>query len=129
MKTRSNRFWLCLLGALLALSLGGAWLLRGLTAPGTVAVITLDGAEVERVDLSAVTREYTLSFTGERGLTNVLQVVPGNIRVLEADCPDQVCVHQGWIGTGAAPIVCLPNQLVIKLENAPRGGLDGVVGK
>lgn len=36
--------------------------------------------------------------------------------MLEADCPDQVCVHAGWLTDSAAPIVCLPHRLVIRLE-------------
>ena len=47
--------------------------------------------------------------------TNTVQVEPGRIRVSAADCPDQVCVHQGWISTGVVPIVCLPHQIVIEI--------------
>jgi len=38
------------------------------------------------------------------------------VRVAQADCPDQVCVHQGWIADGRVPIVCLPNQLIVQIE-------------
>ena len=39
----------------------------------------------------------------------------GRIRVSQADCPDQVCVDQGWIADGTVPIVCLPHKLVIEI--------------
>ena len=32
-----------------------------------------------------------------------------------ADCPDQVCVHQGWISDSTVPIVCLPHQVIIEV--------------
>ena len=128
MKTKSNRFWLLLLGAILALSAAGALYVYTRTPAGTTAVITLDGQEVGRVDLSAVTQTYTLTYTGQSGLTNTVEIAPGKIRVLEADCPDQICVHQGWIETGVTPIVCLPNSLSIQITDAPDPGVDSIVG-
>lgn len=128
MKARSNRFWLLLLGGILALSALAALFVSRRTGTGTTAVITLDGQEVHRVDLSAVTEGYTLSYTGKSGLTNVVEVSPGRIRIQKADCPDQVCVQQGWISTGVTPVVCLPNALVIRLTDAPDAGVDAAVG-
>lgn len=125
MKTHSNKFWLILLAAIMVVSALAAFFVRSRVPRGTVAVITLDGQEVHRVDLSAVTRGYTLSCTGKSGITNVVEVAPGAIRVREADCPDRICVHQGWIRTGVAPIVCLPNSLTITIEGG-ESGLDGV---
>jgi len=88
---------------------------------GTVAVITLDGTVVEQVDLSQVAEGYEHRWTGNSGVTNVVEIAPGRVRVREADCPDQICVHQGWIETGTVPIVCLPNRLIIEIRdgNAP----------
>ncbi len=123
----SNRTWLLLLAAALALSAAAAALLFTRTAPGQTAVITLDGVEQTRIDLAAVDDPYTLSFTGKNGITDVVEAAPGRIRVKEADCPDQVCVHQGWIETGVAPIVCLPNALVIRIVDGD-AQLDGVTG-
>jgi hypothetical protein len=128
MKTRSDRFWLILLGTILVLSAALCAYLYTRTDPGTTAVITLDGAEVERIDLSAVKETYTLTYTGKSGVTDVVEVSPGQIRVLEADCPDQICVKQGWIKNSVAPIVCLPNALVIQITDAPDAGVDAVVG-
>lgn len=125
MKPKSNKSWLGVLALLLCVSALGAWLVMARTGTGTTAVITLDGDEVERIDLSRVTEPYTLSFTGKGGITNVVEVQPGAIRVKEADCPDRICVKQGWIRTGVAPIVCLPNALTITIEGG-ESGLDGV---
>ena len=56
-----------------------------------------------------------------------MEVSEGKIRVCEADCPDQVCVNQGWISSEAVPIVCLPHKLMIEIVNGG-GGLDGAAG-
>lgn len=94
---------------------------------GVVARITLDGELVEEIDLSAVTQAYTFTVKGPGGFTNTIQVEHGRIRVLEAGCPDQVCVNQGYISDGTVPIVCLPNRLVIEIVG---GGdsLDAAAG-
>ena len=51
----------------------------------------------------------------------------GRIRIAEADCPDQVCVNQGWISNGTVPIICLPHRLMIEIVDGG-GGLDGAAG-
>lgn len=125
---KSNKFWAILIAGLLALSALAAVLLAGRTA-GTVANVYLDGQCVRSIDLSQVGESYAFTVDGPAG-TNTVQVERGRIRVSHADCPDQVCVHQGWIFTGAAPIVCLPNRLVIQIEEqaAQTTDIDGVTG-
>lgn len=81
---------------------------------GTVARITFNGNVVSEIDLSAVDGSSSFIVTGEAG-SNTIAVEQGRIRVTEADCPDHVCVNQGWISDSALPIVCLPNKLVIEI--------------
>lgn len=104
-----------------------AYVLLRPAGTGVVARITLDGELVEEIDLSAVTEPYTFTLEGPGGFTNTIQVEHGRIRVLEAGCPDQVCVNQGYISDGTVPIVCLPNRLVIEIVG---GGdsLDAAAG-
>ena len=80
-----------------------------------VARITLDGELIQEIDLEQVGASFTFTVTGEEGLTNTILVEQGRIRVEEADCPDQICVNQGFISDGTVPIVCLPNHLVIEI--------------
>ena len=58
----------------------------------------------------------------------MVELAPGRVRMYSANCPDQVCVHQGWVSDGAAPLVCLPNGLVIQLEGGGEDAPDTVVG-
>lgn len=119
MKTKSNRFWLIVVGVILAVSaVAAVYLLTRPSAPGDTAVIYLDGVEMERVDLSKVTENYTKTFTGASGLTNTVEFGPGMVRVVEATCPDQVCVYQGWVEADGFPIACLPNTLIIQVVAA-----------
>ena len=88
---------------------------------GTVAVISIDGEEVDRIDLSRVTEPYYIDIDTDVG-RNIVEVSPGAIAVVYADCPDQICVHQGQLTGGGIPIVCMPHRLVIQIEG---GDIDG----
>ena len=55
--------------------------------------------------------------------SNTIQIQDGQICVYAAECPDQTCVHMGFLSDSGLPIVCLPNRLVIQFANAE---LDGI---
>ena len=86
-----------------------------------VARILLDGELLEEIDLDRVGASYSFTVENGSGGSNTIQVVRGRIRVSHADCPDQVCVEQGWISDGTVPIVCLPHGLIIEITG---GGED-----
>lgn len=56
---------------------------------------------------------------------NLLIVENGKIRVDSASCTSQDCVRRG-AADGGAPIVCLPNRLVIEFSDD--GALDALLG-
>ena len=98
------------------MDLGGLLLALHLRAPGgTVAVISVNGEVMERIDLSKVRESYDLQFDTPWG-RNTVHVAPGAISVSEADCPDQICVKMGELTGGGIPIICMPHRLVIEIE-------------
>ena len=122
MKTRVILFLL-----LAAVAASAAWLLlRDGDTDAPTARILRDGALLEEIDLDRVAEPY--SFTLEDGSgANTVQLERGRIRISAADCPDQVCVKQGWISGGAVPIICLPHRLTIEIVDGG-GDLDGAAG-
>ena len=122
MKTRVILFLL-----LAAVAGSAAWLLlRDGDTDAPTARILRDGVLLEEIDLDRVAEPY--SFTLEDGSgANTVQVERGRIRISAADCPDQVCVKQGWISGGAVPIICLPHRLTIEIVDGG-GDLDGAAG-
>lgn len=91
------------------------------------AVVSVDGAEVERIALDGSGGERVYS---GNGYTLTVAFGPESVRVLEADCPTQDCVHTGTITRSGQSIVCLPGRIIVQLEggtvdeNAP----DAVIG-
>lgn len=103
------------LGLLIALAAGCCAALLIPKEEGTVAVIKQNGTVLHQIDLSKLQQPLTITVEGNDGLCNTIVAQPGKICVQSANCPDQVCVNQGWIHNSALPIVCLPNQLIIEI--------------
>lgn len=59
---------------------------------------------------------------------NVVVISGGKVSVTEASCKNQVCVKHGPISRSGESIVCLPNRLVVRIENGSEegGGYDSV---
>ncbi len=88
-------------GLLLATQLGGRI--------GAYAVVEVDGAEVARYPLSS-DGVFVLN-----GGTNTLEILGGRARMVEAECPDKLCVKMGWVKYSGQSLVCLPEHLVVKI--------------
>ena len=117
-----TKYWLVILGAVLALCLGlsAYFLMPGEEA--THAEILSRGTVIRTVDLR-IDQEFTVS-NGDNSW-NVVTVRDGKIAVTEATCPDHYCMHRGFCSSGAQ-IVCLPNKLVIRFVGETE--IDMVVG-
>ena len=88
---------------------------------GGWAVVSVDGEEIGRYSLSE-DGVYPLN-----GGTNVMQIGDGKAWLIEADCPDHVCIGMGQIQYEGQIIVCLPNRLIVSVEGV-KGGADLFVG-
>ncbi|MBQ1384809.1 MAG: NusG domain II-containing protein [Firmicutes bacterium] len=119
-----TRTWIVILAALAAVLALLSFFSLTAKKEGKTVQILQDGVVIEEIDLSAVTseRSFTIEWTG--GGSNLITVQPGRIRVTEADCPDRVCVGLGWLSDQAAPIVCMPHRLMIRIKDS--GGPDAV---
>lgn len=111
MERYKNDILLVLALLLLAGAVWGA--LHLLKKQGGEAVISVDGQIVERLPLDSDT---SVTMNTEDGHFNTVTVENGRVRVSEADCPDRICVRQGWIQYAGESIVCLPHKLVVTVH-------------
>lgn len=81
-----------------------------------IADIYQNGTLLMSIPLTGDDTSETFLIQGEGGCTNEIALRPGSIGIISADCPDQLCVRQGFIRNSRLPIVCLPNRLVIRLR-------------
>lgn len=91
---------------------------------GTQINIVQDGTVLYTFDLVSAENQ-TLEIEYE-GRINTVQIEDGKIRMLEAECPDQTCVHMVWLDSKAMPIVCLPNHLSIEFTDS-ENDVDAVI--
>lgn len=80
------------------------------------AVIKIEGAVVYKVDLSEE-KTFTLAAGGGK---NIIAIKNGAIAVLEADCPDKICVRRGAIKNIGEVIACVPHKVLIEIVACPR---------
>ena len=116
-----TRTWILiiLIAAVVLAAMSAVLLTR--SGAGTVVEVVQDGTVLREIDLSRVAETYTFQVDWPGGGSNLVTVQPGRICVSEADCPDQICVDRGWLTDEAAPIVCLPHRLIIKIRNGAAG--------
>lgn len=60
------------------------------------------------------------------GGTNILEIKNGRAKMIEADCPDQLCVHQKAVSMNHESIICLPNKVVVEVESSENSEYDAV---
>lgn len=91
--------------------------------PGEAAVaeVQVQGQVVATLDLHQEGRRQIR--TGER--VYLLEVRDGGVRILQADCPDQVCVRTGFIMRKGQSIVCVPGRLLITVDSPSPPEVDG----
>ncbi len=90
-------------------------------SPATVAVYR-DNVKIAEYPL-AVAR--TVSVAGKIG-TLTFSIDDRSVRVVKADCPEQICVRTGRIRRGGQQIICAPNHLLIELVAPSRKAVDAV---
>lgn len=90
------------------------------------------GADVVTVKVDGkVTGTYPLDKDQKikiNGGTNILTIKNGKAKMTDADCPDQLCVHQKAISKDKESIICLPNRVVVTVESEQKNTLDDVAG-
>jgi hypothetical protein len=86
-------------------------------------------AEVEVAGKAAavldLARDGVSEIRGPIGATRV-EVRGGRVRVLSSPCPRQACRHGGWIGAAGELLVCLPNEVVVRIPGQRDGSIDAV---
>lgn len=66
-----------------------------------------------------LTKNYETEFKidSATGGYNTIHIEDGKVWIHEATCPDKICLNQGKISNGGELIVCLPNKLLVQIED------------
>lgn len=95
-----------------------------MTTTEAVAVVTVDGKEYGRYPLE---KKHTETIHLSDGNYNTFEVKDGYVSMTDASCPDQICVNHSRISKKNETIVCLPDKVVITVENGEEAEIDVLV--
>lgn len=65
-------------------------------------------------------------FDDDGNVMNILMIKNGQADMIEATCPDKLCVHQKAIQNSNESIVCLPHRVVVNIEADSKDSLDAI---
>ena len=77
--------------------------------------IQIDGKEVKKIIFDPKIIGKTIEIESEYGY-NLIEIADEKVRVIEADCKDQIDVKQGYISKIGETIVCLPNKMIVEIK-------------
>lgn len=87
---------------------------------GANIIVTIDGKQYGTYSLE---HEEVIEIESEYG-TNELIIKDNKAKMEGASCPDQLCVYQHAIDKTGQTIVCLPNKVVVTVENGEENEVD-----
>lgn len=90
---------------------------------GSGIEITVDGQLYGTYSLSEPQR---ISVKLEGRIANVIVIENDEAYMEDADCPDQLCMHQGAITRDGQTIVCLPHRLVVEVVGGRKEEYDSI---
>jgi hypothetical protein len=78
-------------------------------------IITKNNKVIKRINLDKVEKPMRITVSGD--YHNEILVEKGRIRFEKSDCPNQICVNSGWLDKNGNIAVCLPNKVIVSVEN------------
>lgn len=81
----------------------------------TYAEVTIAGELYKNIPLSEHKGEEIIEINSKTGV-NIIKVSDDKISIVEANCPDKVCMKPGFIHKPGESLVCLPNRLMIQIK-------------
>ncbi len=102
----------------LLLSAGLFLTIKSISKTGAKVVVMANG---ELYEYSAE-NDGTYSVEGLIGETT-FEIKQGKVHIIDSPCKNKICINQGW----SSPLVCMPNNVTIVLEdNGENGEYDAI---
>lgn len=109
---------------LLVCTVGSFFAKNLLTSPGALVIIEVKNIAVYKGNL-AEDRKVTIK--GAYGDVRI-QIKNGKVAVVYADCPNKVCVRTGWRSLSGETIICVPNQVIVRILGEETTNVRGITG-
>lgn len=90
-----------------------------------VAVVTVNGKELRRIDLSSAEDEI---FTLDTSPTVTLEIKDGKIRFIDSLCPDSTCENSGFLDSHGDTAACVPAGTIVTVQGSEHSDIDAIAG-
>lgn len=108
-----KKFDLYLASAMLLFALAWFFINSIFSSKGEKVLIFKDNAIIDTISLSD---EGIHSINDGDNILMTFEIKDSSVNVISADCPDKLCVHQKAISNNSEMIVCLPNKIVLEID-------------
>lgn len=85
------------------------------------AYIQVKGELIKKIKITD--EEQIVNVKTEYGI-NVIKIHDNGVEIIDADCPDKVCIKTGFIDKFGSSIVCLPNKLIVEIRGDIKEEID-----
>lgn len=99
------------------------WTGANIVQGGTVAVVQVHGTVYKEIPLSEHQGRDTFTIHTDEG-DNTVVVQDQTIGIVEADCPDKICIQEGFIRNPGETTVCLPHKVMVEIRSTATGEPD-----
>mgnify|MGYP000167734554 CR=1 FL=1 len=114
---------LYLIGGILILITVSFILIQVYKSEGSKVLVTIDGNEYKTFSLD---EDTVFTIRQEDGQWNTFEIKDGYVKMLEASCPDKLCVKHKKIHYDNESITCLPNRVVIRIIDGEADDIDAI---
>lgn len=90
---------------------------------GSRVEVFLDG---ELYGTYSLEKEQEIPILIDGEVENILKIEGGEADMIEASCPDKLCVHQKAISKDNETIVCLPHKVVVQVISDTESEFDSI---
>lgn len=99
-----------------------ALLPKRIITSGDVVLIDSGSQLVGRYSLN---HDRVISVNGPLGESRI-QIKAGKVSILSSPCPNHYCVKMGETKTGGAALVCVPNEIIVRIGGDDYGKVDAI---
>lgn len=117
-----KKFDLYLASVMLFIALAWFLIVNISSVKGDYVAVYKDNKLIAEYPLS---EENTLTVENSGVVLMTFEVKNNSVNVTQANCKDKLCVHQKSISKNKETICCLPNKIILSIENKNSTGLTG----
>lgn len=123
--TKADKVLILIIFIISILGIIGTFLLQSSNLEEKYVVIKINNKLIEKIPINNDTETtYSFYFNNEVG---TIEISNGTVRMKKMDrtiCPNQICSDTGWISKTYENIVCLPNRIIVTIEENTDAGID-----